>query len=205
MTPPKTYDDWLALTPEKQHHVHFSVWDVCGRDGLAIAHMAATRLAMSTPRKVLQIAVGTYHGGEYLLHLTVSDEDYATCPAMLEQTFEGFRVVWLPLSKDLLRPDEAAQIAGAWVAENDTSDAIFHMEATPNGIVISGHISFTGESLAIFNVTGNGSFLLFDAFGSRSGYRAQHTFRLIGPDRCENQTTTTTYWRRASNDAPNLA
>lgn len=202
MTHPKTYDDWLALTLEEQRHVHFSVWDRGAGDGLAIAHMAAVRLAMSTPRQVLNITVGMYHGGEYLLHLTVSDEDYATCPAMLEQTFEGFRVVWFPWSANLPTPDEAARIGGSWIAENDTSGVIFRVETTPGGFVVSGHISTTAETLAITDVIANGPFVNFRAFGPQSGYRAWHAFRLIGADRCENSMSMTMYWKRVSNCEP---
>lgn len=113
-----TYDEWLALSDEERDDVHLHQWNVYARDGLAIAFMAATRLAMEAPYTILDISVGTYHGGEYLLHLTVSREDHENCPRMLEQTFEGFRVVWIcepgPPSELLEHP-----LLGTWDSNGD--------------------------------------------------------------------------------------
>ena len=91
---PKTYEEWLALSDEERRHVHLNKWNVYAREGLAIAFMAATRLALQSSRKILDIQIGTYHCGEYLLHMTVSEEEFRDCPPMLAESFEGFRVVW---------------------------------------------------------------------------------------------------------------
>jgi hypothetical protein len=91
---PKTYEDWLALSDEERKEVHFNEWNVYARDGIAIAFMAATRLALQCQKRVQEIQIGTYHGGEYLLQLTVSQEDFRDCPPMLAESFEGFRIVW---------------------------------------------------------------------------------------------------------------
>jgi hypothetical protein len=93
---PQTYDEWLALTEEERDHIKSNAWDAYARTGVVFAFTAAARLAMQSPFEVLDIQIGTYHGGEYLLHLTVSADDFQQCPPMLEQRFEGFRVVWFP-------------------------------------------------------------------------------------------------------------
>lgn len=203
MNPPQTYDDWLALTPEEQHRVHSSVWNVYEGDGVALAHMAATRLAMSTTRKVIQIATGMYHGGEHVIHLTVSEEDIADCPAMLEQTFEGFRVIWFSGASRAMPREVSEQIRGTWVSEEDFAGAVFKVEPTPTGAIVTGRIPATGEELAIGNVVFmNDTCLSFTAFGQRSGYNASQVFRLVGADRCECFTTMMTHWRRVPHGAP---
>ena len=93
-----TYEDWLALSAEEQRRLHFSVWDTHARMGYGFALTAAGRLAIVSEVRVLDAMVGTYHGGEYLLHMYVADEDFPSCPPPLQQAFEGFRVYWLPMS-----------------------------------------------------------------------------------------------------------
>lgn len=92
------YNEWLSMSDEQREETHFRTWNVYERDGFPIAHMAASRLAMITKFKIYDIRIGTYHGGEYTLEPYVSNFDYSKCPPMLEQSFEGFRVIWHPLS-----------------------------------------------------------------------------------------------------------
>jgi hypothetical protein len=79
--PPKTYDEWLALSDEERDDVKFRQWNAYERDGIAIAFAAAARLALQSPHKILDIQIGTYHCGEYLLQLTVSQDDFSELPA----------------------------------------------------------------------------------------------------------------------------
>ncbi len=95
--PVETYEDWLALSDDERDEVHFRDWNVYLRDGIAIAYIAAARLALQSPWKVLDISIGAYHGGEYTLDLTVSAEDFPKCPPRLTESFEGFRVIWFEL------------------------------------------------------------------------------------------------------------
>ena len=97
MKTPQSYEEWLALSDLEKDEVHQS-WNAYEREGYGFPATAAGRLAISSEVRVLQSFVGTYHGGEYLLHMYVSDGDYPKMPARLEQTFEGFRVIWLPES-----------------------------------------------------------------------------------------------------------
>lgn len=94
-----TYQDWLKLNDEQRDEIHFRQWNVYERDGYIITHMAASRLAEGSHLKIFDIRIGTYHGDEYTLDPYVSDIDYQNCPPMLQQVFEGFRVIWHPLSQ----------------------------------------------------------------------------------------------------------
>ncbi len=94
----KSYDDWLALSSDQKHETKLS-WDAYEREAIGIPIIASGRLALNSDRKVIATQIGTYHGGEYLIHAIVSDEDFKSCPPMLEDQFEGFRIIWLPVSK----------------------------------------------------------------------------------------------------------
>lgn len=92
---PRTYDDWLRLSDEQRDAVH-AAWDAYEREGIGFALTAGGRLAISSEIPVLDIRVGVFHGGEYVLHATVNAAFIPQLPGSLEQTFEGFRVIWLP-------------------------------------------------------------------------------------------------------------
>jgi len=62
-------------------------------------NVAAGRLAIASETPVPDVLIGTYHGGEYVIHANVSDSAISTLPNMLDQMFEGFRVAWLPVSE----------------------------------------------------------------------------------------------------------
>ncbi|WP_322279483.1 hypothetical protein [Prosthecobacter sp.] len=97
-TAPTSYDEWLNLSDDERDRVHREVWNVYDRDGIGIATIAAGRLALVCTTKVLDMRIGTYHGGEFVLHMCVSDNDLPKMPEMLSQRFEGFRVIWMPTS-----------------------------------------------------------------------------------------------------------
>jgi hypothetical protein len=98
ITTPSSYDEWLSLSEDERDRVHREVWNVYDRDGIGIATIAAGRLALASSIKVLDVRIGTYHGGELVLHMCVSDGDYPKMPTMLSQRHEGFRVIWMPTS-----------------------------------------------------------------------------------------------------------
>ncbi|HEY7087293.1 MAG TPA: hypothetical protein VH518_04340 [Tepidisphaeraceae bacterium] len=95
MPVPKTYEDWLALSDAQKQAIKFQ-WNAYAREGIGFPLTAAGRLAISSSVPVLDGQVGTYHGGEYVLNMFVAESVVGSLPGMLEQTFEGFRVVWLP-------------------------------------------------------------------------------------------------------------
>ena len=98
MSTPKTYEDWLALSADEKEALS-SGWDAYRRQAIGFPYTAAGRLAIASTTPILDVRVGTYHGGEYVLHAYVDDDAIDMLPKMLEQTFEGFRVIWLPVSK----------------------------------------------------------------------------------------------------------
>jgi hypothetical protein len=191
---PKTYEDWLALLPEQREEIHFKSWNVYKRDGFAIAFMAAVRLAFQTSFRVLEIQVGTYHGGEYILRLSVSQEDYLNCPQWLQQTFEGFRVAWTP--HPFLEVDPAIDVSldGKWSAES--GDCEFELRRTASGVDISGICRATGEQLNISNIAIDRAFVHFTSFHPTLAKTINHVFRLCSVDRCEDFVSTTDYYRR---------
>ena len=93
--PPESYDAWLTMTDEEQERIKDDLWDAYSRDRIDVPFTALARLIASTERTAIDGAVGTWHGGEYLLHVYVPPEEIAACPKPLEQRFEGFRVYWM--------------------------------------------------------------------------------------------------------------
>jgi hypothetical protein len=191
-----TYDQWLALSEDERHTVHFEQWDVYSRDGYVIAMTAAVRLAASCGMKVFHVDIGTYHGGEYLLHLYVSDEDCSRMPPMLEQRFEGFRVIWFPVSRMGLTPSEVGSISGVWRHEDDDTDVELTFDASTQPPQVSGRCLSDGEQLVISGVRGNDKFLLFSSTVPSNGYFAQHAFRVTGRDTCTQDLTLRETWKR---------
>src|SRR5437867_345375 len=95
---PRTYDDWLALSDDQREAVRTN-WNAYEREGVGFPYVAAGRLAIESETPVLDLRVGIYHGGEYVLHAYVANTAIPKLPKMLAQTFEGFRVIWLPVSQ----------------------------------------------------------------------------------------------------------
>ena len=193
-----TYDQWLALSEDERHTVHFQQWDVYSRDGYVIAMTAAVRLAESCGLKVSHMEIGTYHGGEYLLHLYVSDDDFSRMPPMLEQRFEGFRVVWFPVSRMGLSPSEFGDISGVWRHEDDDTDVELTFDAVIQPPKVSGRCLSDDEQLLISGVRGNDKFLMFSSTVPSTGYSAQHTFILTDRDTCTQDITLRETWKRAT-------
>ncbi len=193
----KTYEDWLSLSDEERKKVHFQDWNVYDRNGIAIAFMAATRLALQSQRKVLDIQIGTYHGGEYLLHLTVSEEDYKDCPPMLTESFEGFRVVWCRLRMFQPAPGVQGDLEGKWRAEQ--GDYEFELRWTGGGVDVKGTVRSTGENLQIMRPIVNREYVLFSAYEANRDVNSDHVLALVARDRCGDDTTRTEYYARVEN------
>ncbi len=195
--PPDTYDDWLALDDEERRDVHFHQWDVYQRDGIAIAFMAATRLAMQCPYKVLDIAIGTFHCGEYVLHMTVSEADFQTCPPQYELIFEGFRVVWLPAQSFAIDPVIGATIDGTWISIESSDDYEFQIRLVASGVDVQGVCRSTGQELLISYPALNGEWAVFTAYHPSTKKTTNHAFRLVEADRCEDHVLKTECYARA--------
>lgn len=89
-----SYDQWLTLSREARVALHHT-WDAYTHEMFWVPLMAGARLASSCEVRVSDVQVGIYHGGEYVLNITVSEDDRRKCPRALEQCFEGFRVIYL--------------------------------------------------------------------------------------------------------------
>ena len=88
----------LELSDEQREAVATS-WNAYEREGIGFAYAAAGRLAIASDTPVLDVRIGTYHCGEYLVHAYVDDAAVPKLLKMLEPTFEGFRVAWYPVSQ----------------------------------------------------------------------------------------------------------
>ncbi|HBE70185.1 MAG TPA: hypothetical protein DDW52_18710 [Planctomycetaceae bacterium] len=89
------YDDWINLSNEEQDRIKLHVWDAYKRENIAIPFMALACFIAQSERSILDGAIGTYHGGEYVLHLYVSAAELKYCPQPLTERFEGFRIYWM--------------------------------------------------------------------------------------------------------------
>jgi hypothetical protein len=191
-----TYIEWLALTEDERDHTQFKIWNVYERDGYSIAVMAAARLADTCGLKVYDIQIGTYHGGEYLLHMTVADINCETLPKMLDQRFEGFRVAWMPLSQMHVTTNREAPIDGTWREVNDDTDAEFTFDTSTSPPTVMGKCISDDEPLMISRVTGNETALQFRSTVASSGYSSDHVFTSVAPGLCRNSLTMTLEWKR---------
>ena len=127
----KTYDDWLALSLDAKQDM-LSKWDAYEHEMFWVPMIAASRLASISTVPVTDIYVGIYHGGAYVLHLTVSDDDIASCPPPLSQKHEGFEVIWLR-RRGYSRP-VADQLYGDWQSKGEIGEfmiSIRHGEKSP--------------------------------------------------------------------------
>jgi hypothetical protein len=95
---PRTYEEWLSFDDQQREAV-LTTWNAYEREGIGFAYTAAGRLAIASEIPVVDLRVGTYHGGEYILHAYVDDAAVSNLPKMLAQKFEGFRVAWYPVSR----------------------------------------------------------------------------------------------------------
>ncbi|MCC9656414.1 hypothetical protein LOC70_11430 [Rhodopirellula sp. JC737] len=80
------------MNDEEQERIKADLWDAYSRDRIDVPFTALARLLASTDQTVIDGAVGTWRGGEYLLHVYVPLDEIGDCPKPLEQRFEGFRV-----------------------------------------------------------------------------------------------------------------
>jgi hypothetical protein len=196
-SPPHTYEDWLLLTEEERDHVHSVLWNAYARTGVAFAFSAAARLAMGSPFGVLNIRIGTYHCGEYLLYLTVSADDFPKCPPPREQRFEGFRVVWMPEQTYATDPDIGAHIEGKWVADESSDDYEFEFRFTAADVNVSGLCRATNSHLLISDSTVNREYVMFSAYNPVLKKHTRHMFHMVAADRCEDSVTKSEYYLRA--------
>ena len=89
----------ITTSRKDEFRVGLLSWNVYERENIGVAYTAAGRLAISSGRKILDVAVETDHGGEYLIRGVVSDEDFEDVSEMPADEFEGFRIVWIPVSR----------------------------------------------------------------------------------------------------------
>ena len=184
---PISYDDWLKLSPEERNRIHHEVWNTYERDGIGIAYMAGARLAQSCDRRVVDVQIGTYHGGEYLLHMMVAAEDFADCPPMLEDEFEGFRVVWMPMRDFEPMEGGEATLEGIWVSEDGYYE--FNFESSAAGVIATGKAGNKSVEMNVEWPTINGQHLLLSAYDQERDEHTQHTFRLVAADVAEDDIT----------------
>jgi len=132
-----TYDSWLQMAPEERDDMHAG-WNAYARESICIPIMAAARLAMDSSVPVLDASVGTFHGGEYILHLTVRRSDVEKCPPFLSQTFEGFRVAWIA---DPGPPDNLAEhpLMGSWKSCGDGGEYGIHISVEIGALSVKCH------------------------------------------------------------------
>jgi hypothetical protein len=195
-TDPQTYDEWLALSEDERDATKCFIWNAYRRSGVAFAFTAACRLAMQSRHAVLDIAIGTYHGGEYVLHMIVSEHDFKECPPFLDQRFEGFRVVWQPERSFAIDPVIGASIEGKWIADESSDNYEFEFRLNAAGVDVTGHCRKTNQPLLIQNPSVIREYVLFSAYNPGLAKHTSHSLRLVTPNRAEDNVTKSEFYRR---------
>jgi hypothetical protein len=116
---------------------------------------------------------------------------------MLEETFEGFRVVWFPEQTLAIDPVIGSSIDGKWTATESSDDYEFDLRLTESGVVVLGFCRATKNELVISNPTVNQEYVLFTAYHPTLRKTTNHVFRLVDADRCEDRVTKCEYYLRA--------
>jgi hypothetical protein len=196
---PRTYEDWLALTAEQKEEVK-SRWCAYTGEGRAIPMMAAARLMMSNSR-IRDIVVGIYHGGEYILNPTVSNEDFRSChpwgpPWDEVDVFEGFRVLWLKESYEF-DPKDAANFVGVWTTEDPACGHEFIITLEKDQIVIRGRCPSSNEVLQVRVVEFDGYRLHFEVMVPSSSRITGHWFQIQENGHCHDDMHMPVLWQRA--------
>jgi hypothetical protein len=86
---------WESLDKERKEKL-FQDWDAQKGEGFPIAIMALARLVISfcSEFPIGHANVGIYHGGTYLLKVSLSESCDSSSKSQLPAEFEGFPVIW---------------------------------------------------------------------------------------------------------------
>ncbi|WAC18766.1 hypothetical protein OVA24_16170 [Luteolibacter sp. SL250] len=87
------YENWLSLDKGERME-DFLNWNTYEGEGFPIAIMALARLVGCSPLPVTTANVGIYHGGTYLLKVTLKATWDGSHPDALVEEFEGLPVIW---------------------------------------------------------------------------------------------------------------
>jgi len=199
VSPPNTYDEWLAFSDDEREHCKHE-WNAYNRDGVVFPYLAAARLAMQSSFKILQVSVGTYHGGEYLLLLTVSKDDFEHCPPQFE-SFEGFRVRWLPFDEGEF--PASGLLNGDWVSLDSKTKYQFEIRYVESTVLVTGRCNETNSDLEISEAQKTGpqqEYVCFEAFNCTTKKHTSHMFSLINDNRCQDRTTGVDTYTRLNTD-----
>ncbi len=90
------YSRWNRLTDAEKHELSQN-WDTQEGEGFPIALMALARLVISHCRelRIGHANVGIYHGGTFLLKVSLAKSCDLTNLRDLPREFEGFPVIWV--------------------------------------------------------------------------------------------------------------
>ena len=89
-----TYEQWLDLSDDERLETMHK-WDTYQRENIGFPYTAAGRFAIITAIRILDMRVGVYHGGEYILEFCVEDEKLKYLAPRLASEFEGFRILFI--------------------------------------------------------------------------------------------------------------
>jgi len=198
---PATYDEWLAHSPQQRDEVK-SRWCAYTGEGRAFPMMAAARLMMSDAR-IRDIVVGIYHGGEYILRPTVSNQDYRSCrpwgpPWEDVDVFEGFRIFWTKETYEFSSPD-ANWLLGTWRSETPECDAEFTIAVDENGVQMIGRRLSDNQNLHVKIVEFDGYQLHIETVAPETQRPVSYRlFNTMEKDLCRGDVTfgVSVAWRR---------
>jgi len=92
-----TYEQWLELSNDERRNL-MRDWNTYERENIGFPYIAAGRFALESSIKILDMRVGVYHGGEYVLEFCVQDDKLRVLAPRLASEFDGFRIIFIGIS-----------------------------------------------------------------------------------------------------------
>ncbi|MEL6108247.1 MAG: hypothetical protein AAFU85_19650 [Planctomycetota bacterium] len=169
----RSYDDWLQL-PEDARARLCQQWDVYSHEMFWVPMCAASRLAAQTHVPVVDLYAGIWHGGQYVLNLTVPNRFLHELPRPLEQSFDGFRVIWVGDVPDVESP---VRFLGDWISSGSLGSFQISVVDGADGLHVECRDATNGRTL---DVMGPSVHLDQLTFTSRDG--DQHLFHTLDLD-----------------------
>lgn len=89
-----TAAEWVLLDDAERSQIALS-WDAYEREGIAFIFLSAALLAADSDIAILDIEIGTYHAGEYVIHYFIDPDELRVHRENLPKSHHGIRLFWM--------------------------------------------------------------------------------------------------------------